>query len=165
MSPVADPRFTSQSRAAYVEDVTKQEWMTPLIMTGVGFAIIALAFVFDFGLGGAAVGLVAVGMLLALRVILGIIALWLMCVIMSTGVGPLGLACVRLVGIFTLTTATGLLLSNLGCMGIIINAFIVGGLLMWMFDLDGTEATVTIILMMAVYIVAGIVLASVFASM
>lgn len=50
-------------------------------------------------------------------------------------------------------------------MGLVINAFIVGGLLMWLFDLDGTEATVTIILMMIVYIVAAIGLAGLLSSM
>lgn len=90
MSPVADPRFTSRSRAAHVEDVTKREYLTPLIMTGAGFVIIAGMFSLQLDPADAVFGLAGVGILLALRVVLGIVALWLMCAIMTTGVGPLG---------------------------------------------------------------------------
>jgi len=148
MTPVHDPRFSAAAkREAVAEDVTREEYMKPLILMAIGGGILLVTFLFIGGPAGAAFGIGAIAMVLAIQVVVGFLALLIVSAVASTSVGTLPLALLRLAGAFTLIAGTAIILVPLGCFGPLLNLLVLGGVLMWLFDFEGAEAVGVIVLM------------------
>lgn len=123
------------------------EYIKPLVMLVAGAATVML-----LDIGDASALLYPV--LLAIELAFGLAGLWLACKLYVGGAGPLGLAVLRLAGIYAATDVIAMLADPLGALGLIIHLLCFVGLLAWLFDFDPWETVVVLVVTFLLKIVA-----------
>jgi hypothetical protein len=102
----------------------------------------AIAFIYadaEAGVGVLSI-LLILFVMLAFRVIFGVIGAFILSATVVGGMGFLGEAVLKLTAIYAVTTVTGYALAPLGFFSRIINLILFVGLVQWLFDLEGGEA-------------------------
>jgi hypothetical protein len=148
MSPIADPRYAEQRRAAAAQEEAlaqrsaRMEYIKPLGLLALGGAIVMTSLALSEGSeersGPMIAALYPVG--LAFELVFGMVGLWLATKVLIDDAGPLPLALLRLAGVYACTDAVALMAAPLLGIGWLIKLAVYLGLLMWLFDLDTTES-------------------------
>ncbi len=146
MPPIQDPRFskarwneTLQEQREATERASRMEYIKPLLMLVIGGGVVMALSTFagsgdpdEFSRPVAAL-LYPVG--LVFELFFGVAGLWLATKLWLGGVGPLGLAILRLAGIYAATELIAILAAPLQFLGWFVYLVCYVGLLAWLFDL------------------------------
>ncbi len=168
MSPIQDPRFsgsrwseTLEKDRQAAERAGKLEYIKPLIMLVVGGGIVMTALAAaDAEIGGAGATAAAAAatmypIVLAIEVVFGIIGLLIASYLFLGGAGPLGLAVLRLAGIYAAVDCVAVIASPLMFLSWIIQGVLYIGLLAWLFELEFTDTLLLAVITFVLKIVAG----------
>lgn len=164
MSPIQDPRFSKERWSETLQKdrqasarAAKMEYIKPLVMLVLGGGIVLAALGGSdtqmHGLSGST-GATAYPIVLAVGVVFGIIGLFIASYLFLGGAGPLGLAVLRLAGIYAATDCAALVLGPLAFVGLIIEGVLYVGLLTWLFELDFTDSFLLAVITYVLKIVA-----------
>ncbi len=169
MSPIPDPRFSKarwdktleQDREAG-DRASRMEYIKPLVMLIVGGAVMMGVWAFaDRGMADAPTGpLVALlyPVWLLVELVFGVVGLWITTKLWLGGVGPLGLAILRLAGIYAATDLIQLVVAPLMIVGWIIHLVSYVLLLAWLFDLEIAESVILAVITFLLKVAGGAVI-------
>jgi len=173
MSPIPDPRFSGSRRASVMEatraaaeaDAARRQRYA-IIMTIVALLCFPVIAVIKADQTSVLFFTLLLFVMLAVRVVLGVIAAYILAATVVGGMGYLGEAVVKLIGVYAVTTVTGQLMSFVApdLLAMLANFGIFVILIHWIFDLDGVEAwlfaIITAVLNIAVTLLFIVVLVS-----
>ncbi len=174
MSPIHDPRFSNthkretlqQDREAG-ERAARMEYLKPTVMLLLGGGIVMGSLVSTGGAGpdemsGIGNALLYV-LVISIELIVGVAGLWAASALWLGGMGPLGLAILRLAGIYAMTDLIWLFLGELAFVGRLIRMVCYVAMLAWLFELDLGESIFLAILTFVLKIGAGFALLTILA--
>ncbi len=170
MSPIRDPRF---SHARWEETLKKDrdvsdrrgrlEYIKPtVILAAGGGAVMAIIALFGGGETDELSGPVSAAIypvLLAIQLVFGVAGLWAASSLWLGGAGPLGLAVLRLAGIYAATDLVGYLVAPLAFVGWLIQIVCYLILLGWLFELDFGETVALALITFLLKLAGGTVIA------
>ncbi len=171
MSPVHDPRFTQprrdemlQSHREADEQTTRMEYIKPLVMLLVGgLVVMGLSIVTtpedpDGTSGGVLAALYPIG--LTIEVAFGVAGLWVAATLWLGGAGPLGLAVLRLAGIYAMIDLIGIIVAPLLIVGWMIVLVLYVVMLAWLFEFDLKESIMVAVITFLLKFLASVVIFS-----
>lgn len=139
-----------------------KEVKIPLGLLVVGIAVMVFAAFQDAGTRGAVEVMAVIGTYIAVLVSLGIVALFIVAKVLDASFGPASIAALKLAAVFIFPAAIGLLLPE--GLGWVVALVLYLALLAWLFELDGTELIVCVVVIGIVRWVAGIAMATMIAA-
>jgi hypothetical protein len=166
MSPIIDPHFASAHRAGLDKEreesarAARMEYIKPIVMLGIGAgAMIAIltSSAGDEEISGATVA-AFYPIKLAIELAIGVAALWIAAKLWLGGVDTLGLAIVRLAGIYAMSDLIAQATAPLMILGWLITFVCYIGMLMWLFELEAGEAMILAIITFLLKLAVGAVL-------
>ncbi len=172
MSPIHDPRFSStrwkerlaESRAAS-EQAARMEYLKPLAMLLLGGGTVMAWLFLTPAEGADAPAAATVALLypvvLAIELVFGVAGLWVVAKLWLGGAGPLGLAILRLAGIYTAVDLIAVITAPRLILGWIIQLVCYVCLLAWLFELEVSESMILALVTFVLKVVAGLILAMV----
>lgn len=134
-----------------------KEFKVPVTLIGAGLVLFAIYLLTYAGAENAAVGMVGLVIVLAVQVVLGIIALFVVASLLSIGFGEVKSAALKLAAIFTFPGAVSLFMpAGVGWLVALGLYFI---LLMWLLELESVFEIVVCVIVIAVvrWIAVGLV--------
>lgn len=164
--PIEDPRYAAKRRERLLDEqadaaaAARLEYIKPIVMLVGGVAVV-------MGMSVTAGGREALlyPIVLAIELVFGVLGLYVATKLWLGGVGPLGLAILRLAGIYAVTDVVSLLTQPLLIVGWLITAAVYVGLLAWLFELEVMESVILALITFLLKLIAGFVLvASIIAS-
>lgn len=171
MPPIQDPRFskarwneTLQEQREATERTGRMEYIKPLVMLVIGGGVVMALLTFagsgdpDELSGPAAALLYPVRLVFAL--FFGVAGLWLAAKLWLGGVGPLGLAILRLAGIYAATDLIPIIAAPLQFLGWFVYLVCYVGLLAWLFDLEAIESMMLALITFVLKILASFTILS-----
>ena len=138
------------------ERAARIEYLKPLFMLVIGGSVVQVLLFTQEGWWALAYPVV-----MLIELAFGVAGLWLSCKLLVGGVGYLGLAILRLAGIYAAMDVLGLFAANFGCIGLIIQLVIYVGLLAWLFEFEWRDAVIVAFVTFMIKLGAGLVLAMV----
>jgi hypothetical protein len=176
MSPVHDPRFSEARRRQGTlldqeagEQAARMEYVKPLVMLVVGgatvTAILLLAGSDDPDAPSGAISALAYPIGLALELAFGVAGLWIAAKLWLGGAGPLGLAILRLAGIYAMTDLIGMVVAPLQMVGWLITLVLYVVMLAWLFDFEIVESAFVALITFLLKIFGGVVIFSMITGM
>jgi hypothetical protein len=126
-----------------------KEYKIPLALLTAGFLIQVVHAVYFSRDTGVAVAFIAMGMVLAIQVTLGLIACLIAGRIADADYGALGPGCLKLAAIFVFTGAVAACLQAV-CMSSVVSLGVTWVLFQWLFGLDPFETWITVLVIWAV---------------
>ncbi len=124
MSPVHDPRFSRarwEERLAEDREASRRsdraEYVKPLVMLLVGGGVVMGRLLLSPGETAAATTALLYPVLLAIELAFGVAGLWVVAKLWLGGAGPLGLAILRLAGIYTAVDLLAVIIAPLFFVG------------------------------------------------
>ena len=171
MSPVYDPRFsearwekTLQKDREASDQAARMEYIKPLVMLVLGGAVVMGVYLLrgpedpDEFSGAARVLLYPIG--LAIELVLGVAGLWLAAKLWLGGAGPLGLAILRLAGIYAMTDLIGIVVAPLLMVGWLIKIAVYVAMLAWLFDFEIAESIMVALITFVLKVIGAVAIAS-----
>ncbi len=171
MSPIHDPRFSStrwkerlaESRAAS-EQAARTEYLKPLAMLLLGGGTVMAWLFLTPAQGADAPAAATVALLypvvLAIELLFGVAGLWVVSKLWLGGAGPLGLAILRLAGIYAVVDLLAVIIAPLFFVGWLIQLVCYVCLLAWLFELEVSESIVLALVTFVLKVGAGLILAA-----
>jgi hypothetical protein len=171
MSPVHDPRFSEARRSKSVlldqqagERAARMEYIKPLVMLLVGGVTVVVILLStgadDPNAPSGAIRALAYPIGLALELAFGVAGLWVAAKLWLGGAGPLGLAILRLAGIYATTDLIGMVVAPLQMVGWIITLVLYVVMLAWLFDFEVLESAFVALITFLLKIFGGVVIFS-----
>lgn len=164
--PIEDPSFAARRReveakeAAAAERGGRMEYVKPLVMLVVGAGVVMGITAVNNGteeVGGALLAaLYPVG--LAIELVFGVVGLIIACRLWIGGAGPVGLAILRLAGIYAVTDVVAILSEGLMFLSWLIQAVVYVCLLAWLFELEVSESIILALITWILKVAAGFML-------
>lgn len=124
-----------------------REVKIPLTLLVAGLVLVVVYLAAFAGAAGAAVGVVAVSVGLAVQVVLGIIALYIVAALLSIGFGSLATAALKLAAIFIFPGAIALFLPAGLDWLVALGLYVI--LLMWLLELENLMELVVCVIVIA----------------
>lgn len=171
MSPVPDPRYSQarwdknlQENQVADEQAARMEYIKPLVMLLVGgFVVMGLHLMTTpedpDGISGLALA-ASYPIGLAIELAFGVAGLWIAATLWLGGAGPLGLAIVRLAGIYAMTDLIGIIVAPLVMVGWLIMVVLYVVMLAWLFEFDIKESIMVALITFLLKFFAGVVIFS-----
>lgn len=170
MSPVPDPRFPDtrwakilQEDSEAAERAGRMDYVKPLVMLIVGGGAVMTMRLFFAGEGadGASGPVTALlyPVFLALALVFGVAGLWVAAKLWMGGAGPLGLAVLRLAGIYAMTDLIAMCTAPLMWVGWLLQLVCYVAMLAWLFELDAGESIAVALITFLLKGVAAVVFA------
>lgn len=125
-----------------------KEFTIPVSLIAIGLVLFAIYLLAFGGAGVAALGMVALVIVLAVQVVLGIVALYIVAALMSIGFGELKSAALKLSAIFIFPYAVSLFLP--GGLDWLVALGLYAILLMWLLELESIYEIVVCMIVIAV---------------
>jgi len=164
MSPVHDPRYSSSRWEKIAEKereesarAARNEWVIPFAIAAVaGIVVFSIAFA-AAGPEGPAIVLISRG----IELVLGILGLWICATLWLGGVGPLGLAILRLAACYFTYDAIQMIgaLFEIPVIPWLIAVVVYISMLAWLFEIEWTDAFILAIVTGLIKVLAGVALA------
>ncbi len=171
MSPVHDPRFSETRRQENLqkdveagEQAARMEYIKPLVMLLVGGLVVMGLHLMttpedpDEVSGPVLAARYPIG--LAIELAFGVVGLWVAATLWLGGAGPLGLAILRLAGIYAMTDLIGMIVAPLLMVGWLIKIALYVVMLAWLFEFDIKESIVVALITFLLKFFAGVVIFS-----
>ncbi len=171
MSPVPDPRYSQarwdknlQENREADEQAARMEYIKPLVMLLVGGLVVMGLHLMTTpedpdGISGAVLA-AAYPIGLAIELAFGVAGLWIAATLWLGGAGPLGLAIVRLAGIYAMTDLIGIIVAPLVMVGWLIMVVLYVVMLAWLFEFDIKESIMVALITFLLKFLAGVVIFS-----
>ncbi len=171
MSPVPDPRYSQarwdknlQENREADEQAARMEYIKPLVMLLVGGLVVMGLHLMTTpedpdGISGLVLA-VAYPIGLAIELAFGVAGLWIAATLWLGGAGPLGLAIVRLAGIYAMTDLIGIIVAPLVMGGWLIMVVLYVVMLAWLFEFDIKESIMVALITFLLKFFAGVVIFS-----
>jgi hypothetical protein len=142
----------------------RREYIKPLVLLLVGGAVVMVVL----GLRGAddpdapagAVLALVYPIGLAIQLVFGVAGLWIAANLWLGGAGPLGLAILRLAGVYAMTDLIGIVVAPLHLVGWIIKIAIYVAMLAWLFEFEIAESIIVALITFVIKIIATLAIAS-----
>ncbi len=172
MSPFVDPKrspdrwkaILDQERAESVL-AGRMEYYKPLALLIICGGIVTGHLAYAGGDANAS-GLTLAALypvILGVKLLVGVIGLWIACSLWLGGVGTLGLAILRLAGIYATADLVTLIAEPLMLLSWLIRVTVYVCLIAWLFDLDVRESIIVAIITWLLKVVTGAILVMAFA--
>ncbi len=171
MSPVPDPRYSQarwdknlQENREADEQAARMEYIKPLVMLLVGGLVVMGLHLMTTpedpdGISGLVLAAgYPIG--LAIELAFGVAGLWIAATLWLGGAGPLGLAIVRLAGIYAMTDLIGMIVAPLLMVGWLIKIALYVVMLAWLFEFDIKESIIVALITFLLKFFAGVVIFS-----
>ncbi len=171
MSPVPDPRYSQarwdknlQENREADEQAVRMEYIKPLVMLLVGGLVVMGLHLMTTpedpdGISGLVLAAgYPIG--LAIELAFGVAGLWIAATLWLGGAGPLGLAIVRLAGIYAMTDLIGIIVAPLVMVGWLIMVVLYVVMLAWLFEFDINESIMVALITFLLKFFAGVVIFS-----
>jgi hypothetical protein len=176
MAPIPDPRFSDAHRAKSLqldreagERAARLEYIKPLVMLVVGgvlvMAVLLLREADDPDAPSRALLALAYPIGLAIQLAFGVAGLWIAAKLWLGGAGPLGLAILRLAGIYAMTDLIGTVVAPLLALGWFIKITLYVVMLAWLFDFEIIESIIVALITFAIKFITAITVASLIAGL
>ncbi len=171
MSPVHDPRFSETRRQENRqkdleagEQAARMEYIKPVVMLLVGGLVVMGLYLMATpedpdGISGAVLA-ASYPIGLAIELVVGVVGLWVAATLWLGGAGPLGLAIVRLAGIYAMTDLISIVVAPLAILGWLIVVALYVVMLAWLFEFDIKESIIVALITFLLKFFAGIVIFS-----
>ncbi len=171
MSPVHDPRFSETRRQENRqkdleagEQAARMEYIKPVVMLLVGGLVVMGLYLMTTpedpdGISGAVLAArYPIG--LAIELAFGVAGLWVAAKVWLGGAGPLGLAILRLAGIYAMTDLIGIIVAPLLAVGWLITVVLYVVMLAWLFDVEIIESIMVALITFLLKVFARVVISS-----
>ena len=171
MSPVPYPRYSQarwdknlQENREADEQAARMEYIKPLVMLLVGGLVVMGLHLMTTpedpdGISGLVLAAgYPIG--LAIELAFGVAGLWIAATLWLGGAGPLGLAIVRLAGIYAMTDLIGIIVAPLVMVGWLIMVVLYVVMLAWLFEFDIKESIMVALITFLLKFFAGVVIFS-----
>ena len=176
MPPIEDPRFTEgrwerslQADRAAADRAGRMDYVKPAVMFLVGGAGVMATILMtgrdDPNATPLVVDALAYPIVLTIQLVFGVGGLWIAATLWLGGAGPLGLAILRLAGIYALTDLIGLGLAPMLFVGWLIKVSLYVVMLAWLFEFDIKESIMVAIITFLLKFIAALAVGYVIAGL
>lgn len=173
MSPVHDPRFSStrwsknlEADAKWSAERAKWDYLLAIGMMVVGLIVFVIQVVVGTGQPLTMPAAVMTwGFLVVLASVVGIGALYIVCMVFGDDAGNIGLAFLRLMGTFSVALVAFWFFQGIGCFAIIVSGGVIALSVAILFDWDGKQGMAFAAVMLLLWIGLSFLLAAITHSM